>query len=530
MKFSINLTISLLLLFLSLNASGQLSPGELAEPHAFLEGMSNCTKCHELGKKVSDEKCLACHTELKSRIDQKKGYHASSKVYKISCIECHSDHHSLKFDIVHFDKSKFDHQTTGYLLEGKHKEKKCVDCHKAENITDQTIKKKKFTYLGLSAQCLGCHTDYHQKTMSVDCATCHSFDAFKPATKFDHSKSKFPLKGKHQAVDCVKCHEISTLNGNKFQKFKGIQFNNCVNCHKDVHDNKFGPKCVECHSEDSFKAIKGIGSFDHSKTNFKLEGKHVNLACKLCHKVSLTAPLKYARCMDCHSDTHNGQFTKKAVTSDCKDCHNQNGYQNSSFTLERHNNGTFKLEGAHTAIPCTTCHKKEKDWVFVDLAKDCAGCHKNIHQGIISDKYLAGGCDKCHITSNWNTVNFDHKITTFELNGKHKEKSCRDCHFIKGTDNQIVQQFSKLSGECKTCHADVHQSQFDSNGKVDCTTCHGGFDNWKADKFNHNTTRFKLDGGHKDVKCNKCHYENKNASIPTIQYKNTGIKCSSCHI
>lgn len=234
--------------------------------------------------------------------------------------------------------------------------------------------------------------------------------------------------------------------------------------------------------------------------------------------------------MDCHLDYHKGQFTKDTVTPDCKECHNQNDYKNSSFTLERHNNGTFKLEGAHTAIPCISCHKTGKEWEFSALAKDCAGCHKNIHQGIISDKFLAGGCDKCHITSDWKTVNFDHKITTFELNGKHKEKSCRDCHFIKSADNQIVQQFANLSIECKSCHKDIHQGQFDINGKVNCTTCHGGFDNWKADKFNHNTTRFKLDGSHKDVKCEKCHLVNKNTSVPTIQYKNTAIKCSSCHI
>ena len=234
--------------------------------------------------------------------------------------------------------------------------------------------------------------------------------------------------------------------------------------------------------------------------------------------------------MDCHTDYHKGQFTKKAVTSDCKDCHNEFGFQGSLFTLERHNSGTFKLEGAHSAIPCISCHKKANDWVFRDLDKGCAGCHENIHLGFMSEQFMQGGCDKCHVTSDWNTVNFDHKITNFELKGKHHEKLCRDCHFKKGTDNQIVQQFSKLTGDCKNCHTDVHQNQFDSNGKVDCTSCHGGFENWKADRFNHNSTRFKLEGSHKDGACKKCHHENTNTSVPYIQYKNTGIQCSSCHI
>jgi len=523
--------ILFLLLFLSITVSGQISPGELAEPHAHLEGMSNCTKCHELGEKVSVDKCLACHTELKARIDQKKGFHSSAKVYKKSCFICHSDHHGRKYDIVHLDKDKFDHKETGWVLEGKHKEKKCADCHKSERITDPAIKKKKITYLGLNTQCTTCHDDYHQKTLSVDCASCHSYEVFKPAPKFDHSKSKFVLKGKHKSVDCSKCHEVSTLNGKKFQRFNGIQFNSCVNCHKDVHDNKFGQKCTECHSEESFKSVKGIGQFDHNKTNFRLEGKHVNVNCKLCHKVSLTAPLKHSRCMDCHTDYHKGQFTKKGITPDCSYCHDQNGFKGSSFTFEQHNKSSFKLDGAHAATPCISCHKKSNEWQFQITDKRCMACHNNIHKGFIEEKYIPEGrCESCHNTLNWNSVVFDHKSTTFELKGKHAERSCRDCHFKKGTDNQTIQRFAELNGNCEDCHADVHQKQFDVKGKIECTTCHGGFENWKADRFNHSTTKFKLEGGHKGVECKKCHIVNKSAPVPFIQYKNTDTKCISCHI
>jgi uncharacterized paraquat-inducible protein A len=51
----------------------QISPGELSQAHAHLEGMSKCTQCHTLGDKVSNIKCLACQTEIKERIDQQKG-------------------------------------------------------------------------------------------------------------------------------------------------------------------------------------------------------------------------------------------------------------------------------------------------------------------------------------------------------------------------------------------------------------------------------------------------------------------------
>lgn len=517
-------------LILNPGVFAQISPGELAEPHAHLEGISNCTKCHELGEKVSDAKCLACHTELKARIDLKKGYHASSKVYRKSCTICHSDHLSKKYDIVHLDKNKFDHQDTGFLLEGKHKEKKCEDCHKAENITDPLIKKKKITFLGLNTACISCHEDRHQKTLSVICTDCHTNEAFKPASKFDHTKSKFPLKGQHKSVECKKCHEIGTLNGKDYQKFKGLQFASCVNCHKDIHDNQFGKNCTECHSEESFKTVKGISTFDHNKTNYKLVGKHSSLSCKTCHKVSLTAPLKHARCSDCHTDYHKGQFTKKGITPDCLDCHTEKGFQGSSFTFERHNTSMFKLDGAHAATPCISCHKKSGEWQFRELGIRCIACHENIHLKTIKEKFIPEGrCENCHKTASWGKVTFDHTTTNFELKGKHLERSCRDCHFKKDNNEKVVQKFSELTGKCDDCHTDVHQKQFTVNGEVNCTTCHGGFDNWKADRFDHSSTRFKLDGGHKGVDCRKCHHENKSALFPFIQYKNTDTKCISCH-
>jgi uncharacterized paraquat-inducible protein A len=44
----------------------QISPGELSAAHAGLEGMSNCTRCHAMGKAIANHKCLDCHQELKS--------------------------------------------------------------------------------------------------------------------------------------------------------------------------------------------------------------------------------------------------------------------------------------------------------------------------------------------------------------------------------------------------------------------------------------------------------------------------------
>ena len=222
----ISIVISILpVLLAGITSFSQISPGELAKVHANLEGMSNCTKCHILGKKVSNQQCLDCHTELKVRIDLKKGYHSSSEVRGKECVTCHSDHHGLNFQIVRFEKDKFNHDLSGFNLSGAHSKQLCIKCHKPEFINDAKIKKKKFTYLGLSPACLTCHTDYHQKTLSLNCAECHDFDLFKPAKKFDHSKAKFQLSGKHQELACLACHKIGIQNEQKFRLRKlTVQF------------------------------------------------------------------------------------------------------------------------------------------------------------------------------------------------------------------------------------------------------------------------------------------------------------------
>lgn len=520
----------ILTFILGVAANAQISPGSLAAVHTQLEGMSNCTKCHELGDKVTNAKCLACHTELKARIDLNKGFHTTAEVKGKSCAVCHSDHHGLNFQILRFDKDKFNHNLTGFILTGAHAKKTCKDCHKAEFIASKTIKAKKFTYLGLKTECLGCHVDYHQGTLSATCTNCHLPDAFKPQTKFSHASTHFPLEGAHQSVLCVKCHPLTTKNGLKFQEFAGIKFANCTNCHPDPHQNKFGQNCTECHTEISFHAIKGMTNFDHDKTNFKLTDKHKTVPCASCHKANLTTPIKYAYCTDCHKDYHNGQFTKLGIVENCADCHTTKGYDQFTYTIEQHNQGKFVLEGAHLATPCLNCHKKTKNWSFKDIGIKCVDCHQDIHAGIIDVKfYPEFNCTACHNDVKWNLIKYDHSKTKFALTGAHATQGCRACHFkADSTTHKPVQQFAQLPTECTGCHKDIHFKQFESNGLTNCLKCHT-FDKWKIDNFDHNKTLYKLDGKHKNVACAKCH---KNVTVHQntyVLYKIREWKCENCH-
>ena len=58
------LLLPAIILLWECNAFAQISPGDLSKAHASLEGVSNCTKCHTVGKKVTSEKCLDCHKEI----------------------------------------------------------------------------------------------------------------------------------------------------------------------------------------------------------------------------------------------------------------------------------------------------------------------------------------------------------------------------------------------------------------------------------------------------------------------------------
>ncbi|MCF6332283.1 MAG: hypothetical protein L3J11_03285 [Draconibacterium sp.] len=509
-------------------SSAQLSPGELSNAHANLEGISNCTKCHILGKKETSSKCLECHKEIKQLINKNRGYHASEEAEGKNCAECHGEHFGRDFKIVRFDDKTFDHNLTGFGLKGKHTKNKCADCHKTELIKNKTSQKKGGSYLGLETECLSCHNDFHEKTLSSDCLSCHNQEAFRPAPGFDHNKTKFDLRGAHQKVDCVKCHKTETRNGKQFQEFSGIKFESCTNCHADEHKGKFGDNCLKCHTIFTFKETKVLKDFKHDKTNFALRGQHQKLDCKKCHKGKLTTPIKHKNCVDCHKDYHEGQLAKDGKITDCNSCHTVNSFKTSSFSFEKHKQTKFVLDGAHLATPCFACHKKTEKWNF-NIKNQCIDCHENIHKNYMDIKYIPkNDCRNCHTVSNWKEVTFDHNKTDFKLEGKHHEAGCRDCHFKPLPNGKIVQQFSILTNSCSNCHANKHQNQFADNGETRCTRCHTN-KNWIPDKFNHNTARFKLDGKHENVVCIKCHKPSADTREKFIKYKFEDISCTSCH-
>jgi len=244
----------------------------------------------------------------------------------------------------------------------------------------------------------------------------------------------------------------------------------------------------------------------------------------------MTDPVKHNRCSDCHTDYHKGEFAKNGVSPDCNQCHTNNGFTPSTFSIEKHNLTKFPLEGAHQATACNACHKKTFKWTFRNIGgSKCVDCHKNVHKGFMADKFMANdNCTSCHNVNSWKKVTFDHSQTKFKLDGAHAKIACGDCHYRKNDKGVKVQLFAGLSPDCTSCHKNPHAGQFDVNGKTDCTKCHTT-DSWAKTKFDHNTSRFKLEGAHATVKCGECHKSITNEKGKYIQYKFKSIECSTCH-
>jgi hypothetical protein len=516
-------------------------PGAVSRAHEKYEG--DCLQCHTIGQKSFVEKCLACHKEVKGHIGQKKGFHGKidasrcemchaehngrdvqlvvfdqakfdhrqaeftlvGKHQETACARCHlkpkyretprdcfschqqQDKHkgTLGKDCARchtpnaWTEISFDHSTTKFPLEAKHRQVACDKCHTSPS------------FASAPTTCAGCHqkVDAHKGILGPQCERCHTAKSWKEAV-FDHGKTDFALMGRHQQVACIKCHTTPRLKDTP---------NVCVTCHKrdDYHKGKLGTDCARCHTADAWKQIK----FNHSTTKYPLIGKHEVVPCAKCHvQERYKLPTE---CATCHKkdDPHKGK-----LGDSCERCHVERGWK--EIQKFDHSKASFALLGKHATVRCAQCHTTQ---LFKDASSQCNDCHTkdDYHKGNFGKQ-----CDSCHTADSWKKVTFNHaKDTKFELTGKHLEVKCAKCHvkplFVQKTPSQ-----------CADCHTkdDYHKGRF---GKQ-CGSCHTTKE-WKLDTFDHaKETGYALIGKHTDVKCEQCHVR------PLFTGK-TSRRCVTCH-
>ncbi len=559
------------------------SPGDLSKPHAKLEGLKACTRCHEVGNQLSAAKCESCHAALAKRIKEGKGFHGQlSKEQRGACAECHREHQGRNFQLIDWrgGQSSFDHKKAGWSLEGAHKKTKCSNCHNAKLISEVEVKQAVAkdpslkTFLGLSNRCVGCHFDEHRGQEGDRCERCHSALKWKSTPGFNHAKSDFPLRGKHARVACDKCHEqqrdeMTPVDSfpkplhTSFLKLKDVPHQTCGQCHPDPHHGRFGSRCQSCHNESSWRDIKSRGKnvAFHDKTRFPLRGLHATVDCKACHgpfreKKAVFRGLRFDSCSRCHIDAHFGQLTAARSKSgaSCEACHSVDGFVPARYETEDHQKARFGLDGAHQAVPCSSCHVKDArltsaNKVAIDKAsrrgmavdvssarfsfkgsvEQCNGCHRDVHDGQFGKK----PCTQCHTTASFASLHFDHnRDTDFALDGKHAGAACDSCHKVEKKHGNKIVRYAPLDKSCASCHRDVHYGQFaDSTGAVDCGRCHTPVA-WKPTSFDHNDPRvsaFALVGKHAKTPCERCHPAVKVGDVQVRRYKPIPVHCEDCH-
>lgn len=459
--------------------------------------------------------CLSCHQ------DEHRGQFAPA-----SCVSCHTM-------TSWRPPAKFDHARTSFPLTGLHQKVACASCHPQKGEPG-----KEFLVLkGLKHQkCSDCHKDPHQGRMGPTCQQCHSTaKTWKSGALagFDHSRTGFPLTGRHREISCQSCHKTS---------FTKLAHQRCTDCHKDPHQGRMGPTCQQCHSTASWSA-GARGKFDHSKTRFPLRGKHQQVACQQCHTSG--RGLRFARfqaCADCHRDAHAGQLAPKT----CESCHKVEGFSPSTFTLEMHQKSGYPLQGSHLAVPCISCHERvpaselpakfraqagsARLLQFRWESKECASCHGDPHKGQTSRVAGAQGCRSCHSIEGWtHLAAFDHARTGFPLEGGHQRVSCGGCH--RTADKKT--RFAGTPRACNACHGDPHEGQFireaRNGAEVACQSCHS-VQGWARVTFDHDRhSRFKLVGAHTRLSCGACHRPESRGGRTVVRFKPLPVDCEGCH-
>lgn len=570
--------LALALLFGPVEARAQLfSPGKLARPHAGLEGVSTCTKCHQAGKKLSAQLCLDCHVELDVRVRAKTGYHGRLGAELERCERCHHDHQGLDYAMIVWKPKTFDHALSGWSLTGAHRELDCARCHEPRLIRDARIHEllartpKKETYLGLATTCTSCHFDEHRGQEGDDCARCHDTARWRPAHSFDHQQTAYSLRGAHLKVACEKCHPreddrttvASTFPAPKertFARYRPVVHEACSSCHADPHDGRLGADCSRCHVEESWKsvpaALTATPSF-HDQTRYPLVGAHRSVACRACHlplgaKSEVFKNMRFAQCEDCHLDAHQNQ-----VGARCENCHAleaaTSDFLPARFSIEAHRATPYPLEGAHLAVACSRCHVQSEalapqrpkalvralaerkrtppvSLAALDLPNTaCRACHEDVHRGQFELRAgavsTARACESCHRVESFSRLSFDHaRDSRFALNGAHAQTACASCHRADAAGTIL---YRPLDTTCASCHLDVHARQLGA----DCARCHDE-SNFKAPRFGlreHAATRFPLTGKHAELECATCHASITAGGRTLRRYRSLPLECSGCH-
>lgn len=279
------------------------------------------------------------------------------------------------------------------------------------------------------------------------------------------------------------------------------------------HGNDLKIDCGQCHNPNGWTINTETIQFDHSSTNFDLEGTHGQVDCKACHN-TLIFDQAQTDCMSCHVDIHG-----QSVGNDCIRCHTSDNWL--VFNIpEIHEQNGFPLVGPHFDVDCIQCHATATTLLFTPLPNECFQCHQDDYMAAQNPNHMASGfstdCLECHspLGIGWDAESINHDF--FPLTMGHDIQDCSACH---DTGN-----FSNISSDCFACHDNDYNTASNpnhvaSNFPTDCVQCHSTAPGWMPAIIDHDF--FPLTLGHNIQDCTACHINNN--------FNNTPTDCYACH-
>jgi Zn finger protein HypA/HybF involved in hydrogenase expression len=422
------------------------------------------------------------------------------------CGECHSPERWTPVG----KPSKFQHESTGFRLEGAHGQASCRACHAS----------LVFNHVGTA--CADCHKDAHRGELGAQCESCHVPASWTNQTQMlqVHNRTRLPLFATHARLDCTACHRSQR----PFQYATTPA--ECGNCHLSTYLATTSPshaaagfsrRCEDCHSVTA--PTWSSSAFSHPAT-FPLAGGHANLACGRCHGAGKPHALASA-CVSCHETAFmaaaNPSHTAGGFPRTCEDCHTSVSWRPAKFD---HSATRFALTGAHTRTECARCHPGGR---YAGTPMDCNSCHQPDYARTTNPNHQAGGfstrCQDCHNTGAWRPANFDHAKTRFPLTGAHQRTECARCH--------VGGRYTGTPTDCNSCHNAAYLGTTNPNHQassfpITCQSCHTT-SAWRPASFDHDGRYFPIYSGKHRGKwssCSDCH-------VSAGNYR--AFECIRCH-
>ena len=420
-----------------------------------------CAECHVDGVfKPPSMTCKSCHLKDSKHGDRFDAY---------TCADCHrADGWKAGNWFDHAGKG-------GWKLTGSHARAACRDCHRGAD----PAAFERFKPAVTTTACKDCHR--HAKAhedepdfLAKPCLECHLGGGIVKLKYDPHEGSPFHKSAGHAKVGCDECHAERGYTGLTRE---------CARCHAkdDVHEGALGSTCEKCHGVPLMWAAKKFVHDIHA--DYKLEGKHVGVACKDCHADTKHFKPNPKECVGCHreEDVHVGRLGDK-----CETCHDVFG----KTTYDHAKTASFPISAPerHSELACAACHMDRR---YKPTPSRCTDCHFDAHEG----RYGAT-CESCHQPKGWMRAAPIHTVGPFTLAGAHDALACARCH-------TAARGALAGTGElCFTCHRDddIHENALGP----ECGDCHTQW-SWLPSTWSHADAGFALTGAHRFTACDKCH-------------------------